>query len=161
MKNNLSKRERKFLLFEGIFLVLALFYVFFINSPNSIYPVSGMVISEDNFLFEIENSQKVILADNPNFENAFVLKEDSEITLPPGEYYWKAVSWLGESETSYFTIESNVALELEEDEDSYQLRNVGNVDVDVNKGEVVGEFVLTPGQFKDIENETVYEGEQK
>src|SRR3989339_869018 len=100
----MENKTKKILIWEGIFIIGILVYLFFATAPKQIYPFSGMTISDQDFKFEIENAKMVILATNENLSNPIILSENTEITLPPGIYYWKVQDDLRESAIKNSTI---------------------------------------------------------
>src|SRR3989339_409678 len=149
----MKNKTKNILIFEGIFIIGILIYLFFSTAPKQVYPLSGMTISDPDFKFEIENAKKVILSEN------------TEITLPPGVYYWKVQDDLRESEIKNFTIESNVALNLREKNENYELENKGNVDLNVSKktGSLfTSDIVINVGESQEVEKDnSTYEGRQR
>lgn len=157
------KLEKKIVVTEAIFITGVLIYLFFSTAPTQIYPLQGMAIVEPDFIFEIENGEEVLISLNESFESPIILKEDSEITLPPGTYYWKVRSKLRESKVQSFVINSHVGLNLKEREANYELQNSGNVDINVtkNKEGMTTDIVLDVGQSKEVEkDDSEYEGRQ-
>jgi len=75
--NNLSKiktNKKQILIFEVIFIVGILIYLFFSTAPKSIYPIQGMSILENDFVFEIENGEEVLISSEENFTHYFKWK---------------------------------------------------------------------------------------
>ena len=158
-KNFFYKRGKIFLLLELIVIFLALVFLFFINKPKQIYPLDGMAVSNDNFIFEIENGDQVLISNNPNFTNSIVLYENSEIILPPGKYFWKVRNNFRESEVESFIITEKVGLEINKKDNI--LWNSGNVDLNVSDDRGIIGFVLEKGKIKKIkENNITYIGEK-
>jgi len=157
-------KTKKILVAEVIFIVGVCVYLFFSTAPRQIYPLSGMTVIEPDFVFEIANGESMELSINENFTNSIILWEGSDITLPPGTYYWKVRSNLRESEVKNFTIQGYVSLDIKEREENYALYNSGNVDLNVTKEneESTEEIVLDVGESKDVEkDDSKYEGRQK
>ena len=154
-------KTRKIIIGEGILIIGILIYLFFSTAPGQIYPLHGMTIIEPDFNFEIENGEVVIISIDENFTNPIILKENSDIFLPPGLYYWKVKSIFRESDIRNFTIQENVGLNLKERAKNYELQNVGNVDLNVtreNKG-VTSNTILDVGKSKEVEKDnSSYEG---
>lgn len=159
---------------ELVFVVLAVIYILSI-SPKQISPLDGMVITETDFDFEFENADTLIISRDENFSKAMIFNERFSVRLPPGTYYWKVKNRFRESEIRNFTIQGNVALNLEkrnaeddeENEIIYRVENVGNVDVNLTKksGSMVGYAILGIGEELEIsENKTEnmsFEGRQR
>lgn len=149
--------EKKILMAEAIFVFGVFVYLFFSTTPNAISPISGQVVSDPDFAFEIENSDQIIISRDIEFTNPIILGEGDEILLPPGVYYWKVKGILRESEVKIFTIEGNVGLNLREGEATNRLENAGNVDAEVSGG-ITG--TLGVGESIEVEKEQSFEGEQ-
>ena len=164
MKKKKINKARKILIAEGIFVVGVLIYLFFSTAPSQIYPLHGMTIIEPGFIFEIENGEEVVISIDENFTAPIVLREDSDITLAPGTYYWKVKSEFRESEVKSFTIKGHVGLNLKEREENYELQNSGNIDLNVTKKKkgITSSMILDVGQSKEVEkDDSEYEGKQK
>jgi hypothetical protein len=92
------------------------------------------------------------------------LKEGSEITLPPGVYYWKVRSRFRESEVKSFTIKGHVGLDIKERSENYELENSGNVDLNVTRDKkgITSSMTLDVGELEEVEkDDSKYEGEQR
>ncbi len=151
--------EKKIVIVESIFVIGVLIYLFFSTSPSAISPISGQVVSDPDFIFEIENADKVIISKDVSFSNPIILEEGQEIILPPGIYYWKVKGFLRESEINTFTIESNVGLNLREGEKNNLLENAGNVDTQTKSSSgITGS--LGVGESERVEKEESFEGGQ-
>jgi hypothetical protein len=164
MKTEKLTWEKKMIIAEIILIVGILIYLVFSIAPKQIYPLNGMTIIEPNFVFEIENGQKVLLSVYEDFRDYVVLTESSEVNLAPGTYYWKVKNNFVESEMRTFTIQSHVGLRIKEGENSSKLINSGNVDVEVEKkadSRVTG-LILGVNEIKEVEKDnSTYEGSQK
>ncbi|MFH1151868.1 MAG: hypothetical protein V1788_01955 [Nanoarchaeota archaeon] len=157
-------RTKTILIIEGFFLLIVLSYLFFSTAPRQLYPLQGMTVSEQDFSFEIENSEEVMLSTENTFENYITLKEGDRITLPPGTYFWKVKNKLRESEVSNFTIKSMAGLNINQREGKYEIENSGNVDLNVTKNNSLFTFstFITIGESKEFEKDnSTYTGEQK
>ncbi len=163
MEKNQIDLEKKIVIAET-FLVAGIFvYLFFSMAPSAVSPIAGQVVSDPDFIFEIQNGDTIIISVDKEFTNPITLQEDSDITLPPGTYYWKVKNWLKESEIYSFTIQSNVGLNLREGEEKNRLENSGNVDIDVTKkqGGITSEIPLEVGTSTEVEKDnSSYEGGQ-
>ncbi len=163
MKKSKTNKTKKILIIEGFLIFGILIYLFFSTSPNSIYPFSGMTISENNFSFEIENGYEILISKTSDFENAFVFKEGDSVTLPPGLYYWKVRNNFRESDVKNFTIESTIGLDFYEREENYELENSGNVDINITKknNDSTSSEILDVGESAKYEKDnSTYEGRQ-
>ena len=163
MKNKKLNLEKKIVITEGIFVFGILIFLFFSTAPNQIYPLSGMTIVEPDFVFEIENSEEVVISSDENFTAPIVLKEGDDVTLPPGVYYWKVRSRFRESEVKSFTIKSHVGLNLKEREENYELQNSGNVELNVTREKegFTTSMTIDVGKSEEVEKDnSSYEGRQ-
>lgn len=164
MNDKLTNFEKKMIIAEAVLVLGILVFLFFSMAPNHVYPLQGMVVSEPDFVFEIENGEEVVLSVDESFANPIVLKEGTDITLPPGEYYWKVRSRFRESDVKTFIIQGSVGLDLKTREESYELQNSGNVGLNVTQ-EKEGEisiFTIDVREFKEVEkDDSKYEGRQE
>jgi|APSaa5957512535_1039671.scaffolds.fasta_scaffold195437_2 hypothetical protein len=150
---------KKFLVFEGLFVIFSILYLFFFNMPTPIYPLSGMTIADSDFVFEIENAREVILSIDYNFTHPIILNPETEVTLAPGIYFWKVKNQFKESGINNFTLQSQVSLNLIETEGIYEIVNSGNVDLNITSEEEG--FILGVNQIKKIAENQTYEAKQK
>ena len=144
--DKLYKTEKKIILLEIIAVSIAFIYLFIFSFPEQIYPISGMAIVENDFIFQIKNAEKIIVSNNPEFSYSLLLEEGSEFTLAPGEYYWKIVGRFRESSVKSFQIKEVVGLDLYEySDEKNKIKNTGTVKINVLKNNIlVG--VLNPGE---------------
>lgn len=153
--------SRMIITIELIFLAGALAYLFFSTTPKQVYPTAGMVIISPNFDFEVQNSNEIVISTSKNFENPIVLNYKNDINLPAGTYFWKVKSKFRESEVRNFTVQGNAALNLREKNNSYELENAGNVDLNVSRnGGISGYVTLNVGESKEAEKNSTYQGGQ-
>ena len=162
-KNRLSKWEKRIILVQAVFVFGVFVYLLFSTNPSGIYPLQGMVISEPDFVFEIENGEQVVLSRDIEFSNPIFLDKGSEQYLPPGIYYWKVKSKFRESEVKNFTVEGRVGLDIREREDNYILSNSGNVDLNVTREkDDISSMIISVGENEEVEkDDSKYEGRQK
>jgi len=164
MKYKLTNIERRVLVVQIVLVFGILGYLFFANTPSAIFPIAGQVVSDPDFVFEIENGNTVVISVDKSFSNPIKLEEGSEVILPPGTYYWKVRGLFKDSEIREFVIESNVGLNLREGEEKNILENSGNVDVEVSekrKG-ITTDFSISVGDSVEVDTKSEsYEGEQK
>ncbi|MEK6918126.1 MAG: hypothetical protein AABW51_04220 [Nanoarchaeota archaeon] len=155
--------EKKILIAEAVLVAGIFIYLFFLNAPQAISPISGQIVSDPDFVFEIQNGDQVLISPNKDFGSQITLSEGDEVTLPPGTYYWKVKSLLRESEVKTFTIEGQVGLNLRTGPEKNILENSGNVDIAVKKtkGGITTNIPLEVGTSTEIENNGVYTGGQK
>ena len=163
MKTRITKIEKKVIITEVIFVIGIFAYLFFATNPSQIFPLHGMTIIEPDFNIEIENGEEVLISIDENFTNPIILKEDSEITLLPGIYYWKVRSRFRESEVQSFTIKTHVGLDIKKREENYELQNSGNVNLNVTKENEFGisSMTIDIGESEDVEKDNAeYEGRE-
>lgn len=155
--------EKKIIIAEALFVFGVFVYLYFSMAPEAISPISGQTILEPDFVFEIGNGEEILISKDSEFENLIVLKEGSELDLPPGTYYWKVKNWLREGGVNSFTIESNVGLNLRRGNEKDRLENAGNVPVDITKkkGGITTEIPIEVGKSLEVEKDnSTYEGAQ-
>jgi len=155
MKNKNQNWEKRILIAEVVLVVGILVYLFFSSAPNQVYPLSGMTITDPDFVFEIENGEQVLVSVDKGFTNPIVLEEGSDIILPPGIYYWKVKSKFRESEVKTFTIQSHAGLNLKDRDENHELENSGNVDLDVAKkrGGITTNIEIDAGDSTQVEKD--------
>ena len=173
MISGMSGKTKAILLFEGIFVIGVLAFLFAMR-PTAISPLSGHVISDGDFNFQFENARKIILSKNPEFDNAIEFENDFAIRLSPGTYYWKARNWMRESDVMNFTIANKLSLRLEEVNGTMNIYNLGNMDVKIRvlDGEELfgesNETIILPkhiskinsSEFNSSNGEIIIEGEE-
>lgn len=157
-------KYNKTLIFETMLVFVILLFLLLYTSPRQIYPLHGMVISNEDFLFEIENSREIELSPNADFINYISLKEGEEITLPPGTYFWKVKGVILDSKIKNFTIKSEASLVLKENEGIYRVQNSGNVDLNLTRKQgdkITFATILNIGEVEEFEEDnSTYEGGQ-
>jgi hypothetical protein len=135
------------LVLVGITLV-ALIVVVGYASPLVIAPLDEYE-SDGDVLFVIEKADVLLIDDNVDFSSPdeYGVEDGLEISLEPGEYYWKAVGALP-SEVRSLTIKSVVSLELVAVDGGFGVVNSGNVGLNVDVydgGELVDKVKLGVG----------------
>ena len=151
-------KHKWFILGQLIFVVFVLLAVFVF------YPRAKVEVDGNKVSFSTINANAVILSASPDFSNARVidLNETVSFNLKPGRYYWKASNGIIESFSDEFSIDSDVGLEIIERDGKEELKNVGNVKVNVTRtvnGTFVGHIILEPVDSEEI-NEGEYVGRQ-
>ncbi len=158
----------------GILIILLVVIFSSNNMPIvQIYPKNDSIITERQPIFEwVGKSNKLILDDNDEFVSPIVedVKGNSyqvKDKLNFSTYYWKLI---GEKNSSVwqFRIDSVVALELKNNDNLYNITNIGNTDLDVEVvdetqfSEITG-FVLKLNESKQfrVKNKTITIGEQR
>lgn len=149
-----------------LFIIGQLIFVFLILAGAFIfYPRAEMNLNGNKVEFKSINANVVILSSSSDFSNPrYVDLNDSiAFNLKPGTYYWKVGNGILESFSDEFKIDSEVGLQILEKNGSYELKNVGDVKLNVTKtkdGRFVGHVILGPEEGESIENEGVYTGGQ-
>jgi hypothetical protein len=131
----------------GVSLVALVFAVGYV-SPLVIAPLDEYE-SDGDVLFVIEKADVLLIDDNVDFSSPdeYGVEDGLEISLEPGEYYWKAVGALP-SEVRSLTIKSVVSLELVAVDGGFGVVNSGNVGLNVDVydgGELVDKVKLGVG----------------
>jgi hypothetical protein len=157
MRFNKMNLEKKIVLTEVVFILGVFVYLFFSSAPRAISPISGMTVLEPDFVFEIQNGQSVLISYDKNFTSPVTLSVGDEITLPPGEYFWKVLGDFRESDVQTLNIGENVGLEMRKNQEKYILENTGNVDLNVSDKDGKSSFSMTTGSIQEVENKS-YEG---
>jgi len=152
-----------------IITIQAIFLIAVLGIIYAIYPRTSLELSGNVVNFKTLNAELIIISANPDFSNPrFIeIRENENLTfdLQPGKYYWKSSNNLIEGLKHEFTIESEVAMKINEEENESDLVNIGNVKINVTKnkeGTMVGHIILEPEQAEKIENENEkYVGRQE
>lgn len=163
MKNKFSKKFGIILVIELLIIFGAVFYYVSSLKPSQIYPLSGMSILENDFVFEIKNGNLILIDKTPDFNNAIKLNQNSDITLPPGTYYWKVKGKYGESEIRNFTIKEVVGMNIVNNSDVYELWNTGNTELNITKktGTYISKIILDTDEIKELKfDNSTYIGEK-
>jgi len=131
----------------GISLVALLFVVGYVR-PLVIAPIDEYE-SDGDVLFEIQKADVLLIDDNVEFSSPdeYNVEDGMEISLEPGDYYWKVVGVWG-SEVRSLTIKSVVDLVLVDIGDGFGVVNGGNVGLNVDVydgGELVEKVRLGVG----------------
>ncbi len=152
-------RHKWFILGQVVFVILVLIVVLVL------YPRARVEVSGNKVSFSTINANAVILSASSDFSNARIieLNESVSFNLKPGTYYWKASNGFIESFSDEFNIDSDVGLKIIEKNGKEELKNVGNVKVNVTRtvnGTFVGHIILEPVDSEEI-NEGEYVGRQE
>ncbi|MDO8508516.1 MAG: hypothetical protein Q7S27_02410 [Nanoarchaeota archaeon] len=145
--------HKLFIIAQGTFIAI------FLIAIVIFYPRASLELEGNKVSFKAINANVIILSSNPDFSNPrYVdIKENVSFNLRPGVYYWKAGNGIIEGFSEEFKIDSEVGLQILEKKDGEELKNVGNVKVNVTKnkdGSFVGHIILEPE-----ESEKIKEGE--
>lgn len=165
MKNKIEIKTNKtkvFFVAQAVFVLAIFVYLYFSLVPKAVF-ISGNSIVEPDISFEVGPGEQIIVSRDPEFENAIILEEGADISLPPGIYYWKSKNFLRESEVKTFEIESTVGLNLRVGDEKSILENSGNVDLEVKKttGGITTSASLDVGESTEAQKEADYSGEQE
>ena len=149
------------LVLVGISLI-ALIIVVGYMSPLVIAPLDEYESNDGDVLFVIEKAEVLMIDDNADFSSPdeYNIGEGLEISLEPGEYYWKAVGVVG-SEVRTLKINSVVNFELVKVGDGFGVVNSGNVrlNVDVYDGdELVDQVKLGVGDVAETDGDKIVGG---
>lgn len=152
-------RHKLFIIVQLILVAVVLVGIFVL------YPRASLELSGNTVRFSAGNAKLIVLSNSPDFSNPRYIDLDGNVTfnLKPGTYYWKASNGIIEGFVDEFRIESEIGLQILEKNDSYELKNVGDVKINVTRtsdGRFVGRIILEPEQAEEIENEGVYTGRQ-
>jgi hypothetical protein len=164
IKNSKKKRQKVIISAQLIFLIGIFSLVYFL-APHTSYPKNNAMIGYSIVDFGIDNTDIILIDDNPDFSSAVKInlkeRNTTRIFLEPGTYYWKAVGIL-ESSVKKFTVISEVNLELK----NSSLKNTGDVPLNITKksrGTMTGLVILDVGA-EYVANNTgekiIYQGEQ-
>lgn len=154
-------KHMKVIMLQLVFLVVV-GVVLYILYPRTTLDVEGTSIN-----LKSVNANVIVLSENSDFSNPRYLDvqkgEETEIELYPGKYYWKASNNYIEGLKQEFIIDSEVGMKIDTaggDEEDASLVNIGNVKINVTKGEdggMIGHIILEPEESQEIANE---EGER-
>ncbi len=156
-----NRRHFKIIAAQIIFLAIIGIIVYFLY-PKTEIDVSGTVVN-----FKKINANTIMISENPDFSNSryldFEERKNISFSLKPGTYYWKASNGYIEGLKKEFTIDSEVGMKIDVEENGTKLANIGNVKLNVSKnseGMMVGHIIFEPNEEKEIENSGEYIGRQ-
>jgi hypothetical protein len=134
MKNLKAKIDFALIIVSAAVLMFTIGF----SQPLVIAPIDNYMTTDTQVLFSIEKGDKLLIDDNIEFTSPdeYEVVDGLELEFSPGRYYWKAIG-VGFSEVRTLTIESQVSLEVVEDENNFSVVNSGNIEllVDVYDGE--------------------------
>lgn len=144
------------------------FLVVVLTSLYVMYPSSDVSISGNFVKFETDNANVIMISKSPVFNDVRYIDLSElgnlSVSLEPGTYYWKPVNNMIQGFRNEFVIESEVGLGVERDGEDVDLVNLGNVRINVTKGEngaMVGHIILEPEEEESIEDKGEYTGRQE
>ncbi len=163
VKRKFSSANKIFVIAQ-LSLILGFFVFVYFFAPRSIYPLDEQVIDNNIVNFQFRNAHAILIDDNSDFSSPYLFNgslEELSVRFKPGTYYWKSVGLI-EGNSRKFTINSNVGLEIDSEEDV--IRNVGDVELNVSEVSESGftGLVILDVDFEypvDINNKTEYRGE--
>jgi len=161
IKNNL-KKNMKIIAVQSAFLLMVLLLIYFL------YPKVNVDVDESWVRFQSINAKVIMISNNPDFSNPrfldFSERNNFSYNLEPGTYYWKSSNNLINGLQNKFTIESEVGLGIDREDENTSLINVGNVKINVTKnkdGVMVGHIILEPEETQEIEDKGEYVGREE
>jgi len=149
----------------GQFLVVLVFFAFFLFFvPKLEYPLNDVTLEKKDVEFKFSHAKVILIDDNEDFSSPKQVnlneQEFNKILFEPGTYYWKAVG-LVESLPRKFIVPSTVGLEL--DEENKTLKNVGDVELDVESSSGITGLVILDVDIEypvETEKGIIYQGGQ-
>lgn len=144
-----------------ILIIMTVFMVVYMLYPRAEAKISGNIIK-----FKTTNANVIAISENPDFSNPRYLDFENNainLSLNPGTYYWRASNSYIEGLTKEFTVESEVSMKVDIEDNATKLVNIGNVKLNVTKnkeGMMVGYIILEPTETEEIANEGEYLGGQ-
>jgi len=159
-----TNKHLKLIVVEVIFL-FGVFLGIYFAYPWADVNIEGNVVKFDSISAEI-----IVISENSDFSNSRYLEiekgENISFELPPGKYYWKSDNGIIESLKNEFVVQSEVAMEINREENKSELENVGNVKINITKNEggiIVGHIILGPDNSEEIQDEEDinYKGKQE
>ncbi len=141
-------------------LIFGILLFVFASYPRISVNVLGSVVN-----FNSSNTKIIVISQSPDFSDAkyVEIKENLSLRLAPGVYYWKARNNLLEGFENRFSVDSEVGLNIERENNDTELVNMGNVRVNITRdkgGILAGHIVLDPNETQTIEDEGKYVGRQ-
>ena len=145
----------KIIAIQAVFLIVVLVGLYFI------YPKASMELQGNSVNLKSINAHVIVLSENPDFSNPRYLEinegENISFNLNPGTYYWKSDNGMIQGMKNKFTIESEVGLGINRENETGEsdLVNIGNVKINVTKskeGVMVGHIILEPEKSEKIED---------
>jgi hypothetical protein len=164
-KKAVGKMSKLIVGVQLIFLTGVVFFLY-VFAPRMDYPFDGALLEQNGVEFRFRNANFILIDDNPDFSSPMKISsseiEGKKLVFEEGTYYWKAEGILS-GVSKEFTINSNVGLELVEENSS--LKNVGTVQLNVSKENSDGSegVVILDVEIEypvNMSDEVVYRGEQ-
>ena len=144
MKNKARGRGIRKVLIANVLVITLIFLI--ANSSLLLSPLNDAHTNSNFVRFEWLGASSALVDGNPEFTSPVeITKQNNEVELKPGTYYWKA----GLSEVRSFTIDSEVSVAVIpatlDNESSYRIVNQGNTKILLNMvGLITGRIILEP-----------------
>jgi hypothetical protein len=144
-------KNKLFVSLQLIFLAVAIISIL-IFYPRTSFELNGNSVS-----FNVINANVIVISKNSDFSNSRYVDINDSLTfnLKPGKYYYKAINGIIKGFTKEFEIDSEIGLEIIEKNGEKELKNVGDVKINVTKrkdGIFVGHVILEPEEKSVIED---------
>ena len=148
MKNKINK-AKKIIFVDAIILILIIGGLFLLTPK-----IIGTISKDRLTFFKFTNAYAILIDDNPDFSSPKEVTEEA-MKLNPGQYYWKAIGVLGESEMGNFSIDSEVIVNMRIDRENITIHNKGNVPINVEEsaGQIIfGNMIIDINEKEEFEN---------
>lgn len=142
-----------------IIIVQIMFLMIVVAGIYFVYPKAEVYVNGNLVKIVSVSAKVIIISENPDFTNPVYI--DTEKTknvyfnIKPGAYYWKSDNGIIESFSKKFTVNSEVGMKINRTGNESNLVNVGNVKINITKGEdgvFVGHIILEPEQSEKIDD---------
>lgn len=161
MEHYKMKKHLAIILVQGLFLFLIASLVYYF------YPTTNATVDKDWVNFNSINANVIMISENPDFSNPRYLdltqRKNISLNLNPGTYYWKSDNGIIEGLRHEFVVNSEVGMKVDKSDNQSNLVNIGNVKINVTRnkeGVLVGNVILSPEQYEQIEDSGSYVGRQ-
>jgi len=148
MKNKINK-AKKIIFVDAIILILIIGGLFLLTPK-----IIGTISKDRLTFFKFTNAYAILIDDNPDFSSPKEVTEEA-MKLNPGQYYWKAIGVLGESEMGNFSIDSEVIVNMRIDRENITIHNKGNVPINVKEDTrqiISGKMIIEINEKEEFEN---------
>jgi len=156
------KKHLAVILVQGLFLFLIAGLIYYF------YPTTNATVDGNWVNFKAINAKVIMISENPDFSNPRYLdltqRKNLSLNLNPGTYYWKSDNGIIEGLRNEFVVVSEVGMKTDKTDNKTDLVNIGNVKINVSRnkeGVLVGNVILSPEQYEQIENSGNYVGRQE
>ncbi|MFA5258673.1 MAG: hypothetical protein WC979_05040 [Candidatus Pacearchaeota archaeon] len=155
------KKHLIVVLLQGLFLFLIAGLIYYF------YPTTNASVDGNWVNFNSINAKVIMISENPDFSNSRYLdltqRKNISLNLNPGTYYWKSDNGIIEGLQNELVVVSEVGMKIDKTSNQSDLVNLGNVKINVTKtkeGAIVGQVILSPEQYEQIEDSGNYVGRQ-